>query len=99
MVTATSHASDVGDAIVDPQRVHAQRVDGDVDDEPDPADEAEANQLKPVRRAAHPVQQAHMRTDLDRGGLLAHPPSGGGPSHGSWQSNQRPEVDLIGRPR
>src|SRR5204862_136602 len=54
-----------GDVVVDPDRVHAQGVDGDVDDEADAAHDAEAHQLQPVGRPAHPVKEADVRLDLD----------------------------------
>jgi len=57
--------------VVDPDRVHAQRVDGEVDDKPEAADEAEAHQLQPVGGLAQTVQQAHMRTDLNRSADIA----------------------------
>jgi hypothetical protein len=60
-----------------------ERVDGDVDDEPGAADEAEADELHPVGRLAHPMDEAHVGTPLggllelacvevDSGGLLRH---------------------------
>ena len=72
LITATSQASDGGDAVVDAGEVHEQRVDGQVDDEADAADEPEADQLQPVGGPAHAVEQAHVRPDLDGRGVLAH---------------------------
>ena len=39
---------------------------------PSGPDDAEANELQPVRRAAHAVEQADMRPQLHRGGVLVH---------------------------
>ena len=58
----------VGDVVVDPGAVHAERVHDQVDDEADAPDQAESNQLEPVFRPAHAVQQADVRPDLDDGG-------------------------------
>ena len=51
---------DRGDVVVDADRVDEQRVDGQVDHEPDRADGAEANQLKPVGGTAHAMEQSHV---------------------------------------
>ncbi len=80
--TATSQATHVGDVVVDPGAVHAERVDDEVDDEADASDQAESDQLEPVFRPAHAVQQADVRPYVDDGGVLAHrgrvaAPSGG----------------------
>ena len=46
------------------QRVHEQRIYGEVDDVPRAPDEPEADQLQPVGGSAHAVQQAHMGAQL-----------------------------------
>src|ERR1019366_3701192 len=65
---------DSGDVVVDAERVHAERVDREVDHEPDAADDAEAHQLEPVGRTTHSVQEADVRPYLNGGGSPGHPP-------------------------
>ena len=60
--------------IVDPNGVHEERIDGEVDHEPNTAHEPEPDQLQPVGGPPHTVKQARVRPDLHGGGLLAHPP-------------------------
>jgi hypothetical protein len=57
--------------IVDAERVDEQRVYGEVDDEADAADDAEAYELQPVGRLAHSVHEAHVRLHLDGGADVA----------------------------
>ena len=54
------------DPVLESGAVHEQRVDGDVDDEADAADETEADELQPVRGVAHAVHEPDVRLDLDR---------------------------------
>src|ERR1700730_3287122 len=41
-----------GHVVVDPEAVHAERIDADIDREPSPPDDPEADELEPVGRAA-----------------------------------------------
>jgi hypothetical protein len=66
----------VGRAVVEPDGVDEEEVDGEVDREADTSDQSEADQLQPVRGPAHAVKQTDMRPQLHDGGFLAHPVKG-----------------------
>ena len=78
LITATSHASDVRRAVVDLRVVHAQGVHDQVDRKAHTTHQAEPDELQPVRRLAHPMQEANVRADLHGGRLVAHPSQGSG---------------------
>ncbi len=59
--TATSHAITDATRYWMPSGVHADRVDGQVDGETEPSDQAEAHKLEPVGGTAHAVQQTNVR--------------------------------------
>ena len=67
--------------------VHKQRVDREVDDEPEAAHHPEADQLQPVGGAAHAVQQPHVRTRVGTLGGAA-----GTYVHGSFLGGHTPRV-------
>ena len=86
--------------VVDRERVHAQRVHGDVDHEAERADEPEAHELEPVRRAPHAVQKSHVRANLHCGrnpaGVNVH--GGGVVAHSIQVIEIQPPARVWGPP-
>ena len=64
---------DRSDVVVEPENVHAEGVNGEVDGEADPPDETEAHELQPVGGTTHTVQKPEMRAHLNGRDFLRHP--------------------------